>query len=154
MVDLLNIFCLHYPPALSIYVLTLHHGSQPVSIVSMGFLVLWFALRFLRRQKRHEQEITCWAREVRGTSGQGQSSWRKCRKCLDLETEGSGRWEFTYTVNLPQKESGTFIDSRSQSFTCNFVICTCKYEWMCSSKFNLLSHLLSPLPPNYIHIHT
>ena len=56
-VDQLNIFCLHYPPILSLYVLTLHHGSQPVSIASVGFL--WFALRFLRRQKRHEQEIKC-----------------------------------------------------------------------------------------------
>lgn len=82
---------------------------------------------------------------------------KKMQEVLRLRNRGKWKVKFTYIVNLPQKESGTFMDPRSQSFMCDFVICICKYECVQVSLtylFNLLSHLPSPLPPNYIHIYT
>lgn len=49
------------------------------------------------------------------------------------------------------------MDSRIQSFMCDFMICICIYECVQVSLtylFNLLSHLPSPLPPNYILLYT
>lgn len=156
MVELLNIFCLHYPPVLSLYVLTLHRGSQPVIYSVSGIPCPVVCTQVFQETEK------AWAIDnVLSERGQ-RHKWPRSKQLKKMQEvlrcRNREKWKVRiYIYNLPQKESGTFMDSRSQSFTCDFVICICKYECVQVSLtylFNLLSHLPSPLPPNYIHIYT